>query len=88
MPGAHTIRLADPEWRTHPDGVRHAIPVRGAMRYACGEPVLDPRFAGSDKPKTFCAGCLDRAGVTVSPPAPRQELLGWTEGEKREAYGR
>jgi len=67
--GGATIRPSDPEWRTHPDGVRHAIPARGARRYACGEPVLDPRFAGSDRPRTFCDGCIERTGVTV--PGPR-----------------
>lgn len=84
--GSHTSRPNDPEWRIHPSGVRHAILVRGASRYACNEPVLDARFAGSDQPKSWCPDCLENAGVNVA--APGQELLGWEENEKREAYGR
>lgn len=65
---AHTIRPADPEWRLHPDGVRHAILVRGALRYACGEGVLDQRWSGLPLP-SWCPACLEVAGVTV--PGPR-----------------
>lgn len=85
--GGQTLRPNAPEWRIHPSGVRHAIVRRGDTRYACGEPVLDPRFAGSDRASSFCPECVDTAGMTVRAPAPRQELLGWSESELRLADG-
>lgn len=75
-----------PEWRIHPSGQRHAIVLRGDLRYACGERVLDIRFAGSDLPKTWCDGCIERVGATVSAPAPRQAPA-WSESELRLADG-
>lgn len=76
-----------PEWRAGPDGLAHAIPVRGALRYACGEIVLDVRWAHPIKRR--CDYCLERVGVTVTAraPAARQEFLGWTESELRAAHG-
>lgn len=84
---ASTIRPGAPEWRSGPDGTGHAIRLRGDHRYACGEIVLDIRWAHPVERR--CVDCLAVVGieVTVRAPLPIDPLAGWEENEKREAWG-
>lgn len=79
----HTIRVATGR-RSGFDGQQHEP--ADARTAVCGAEIREQRYDRPDWPR--CVDCVDAAGVTVAAPAPRQELLGWSEPEKREAFGR
>lgn len=77
---ASTMRPAAPVWRAGADGDAHAIVARGDRRYACGERVLDERFAHPTAGRGRCIDCLVVVGIDVTARDPGPAL---SESEHR-----